>query len=82
MEIVKTKIEVTIYNEKYQLSAPKSLEAAEFIDAISAENKLSNVEMIKKTQEFLVKMGLPQNICEDLELDHLNKLIEFITKKK
>jgi hypothetical protein len=82
MEIAKTNIEVSIYGEKYQLKAPKALEAAEFIDSINGEVKLSNKEMIIKTQEFVIGMGLPKSICEDLELDHLNKVIEFITKKK
>ncbi len=82
MDIVKTKIEVTIYGEKFNLSQPKSLQAAEFIDSISEDKKLSNTEMIKKTQAFIVSMGLPEEVCDSLELDHLNQLIGFITKKK
>jgi hypothetical protein len=82
MDLVKTKIEISIDGTKYQLKAPKALEAADFIDSINSEKKLSNKEMIVKTQEFLINMGLPKEICEDLELDHLNKVIEFITKKK
>jgi hypothetical protein len=81
MELVKTKINVKLYGQDYALEAPKALEAAEFIDSVSGA-KLTNKEMITKTHNFLVKMGLPKEVCEDLELEHLNKLIEFITKKK
>lgn len=81
MELIKTKISVKIYGVDYELEAPKALESAEFIDSINKE-KLSNKDMISKTHAFLVKMGLPKAVCEDLELEHLNKLIEFITKKK
>jgi hypothetical protein len=82
MEIVKTQIKVSVYGKDYELEAPKALEAAEFIDSIDAEKKLSNTEMISKTYGFLTKMGLPEDVCKSLELEHLNKLIEFITKKK
>jgi hypothetical protein len=81
MELVKTKINVKLYGKDYDLEAPKALEAAEFIDSVSGE-KQTNTEMISKTHAFLVKMGLPKKVCEDLELEHLNQLIEFITKKK
>lgn len=82
MDIAKTKISITVYGNNYKLSAPKALEAADFADSIDADKKLSNKEMILKTQEFLISMGLPKEVCEDLELDHLNKVIEYITKKK
>lgn len=82
MEIVKKKIKITIYGQEIELAAPKALEAAAFIDSVSAEKKLSSIDMIKNTQSFLIKMGLPQEICEDLELEHLQQIVEFITKKK
>jgi hypothetical protein len=82
MEIVKTKIEITIDGTKHLLKAAKAKDASNFADSVSADKKLSNGEMIEKTQSFLCSMGLPKDVCEDLELDHLNKVIEFITKKK
>ena len=82
MEITKKKIEVTVYGVVYQLSAPKALESAEYVDSIGSDQKLTNSQMIVKTQSFLVSMGLPKDVCEDLELDNLNEVIEFITEKK
>jgi len=81
MELVKSKIEVTIYGEKYELKAPSALESAQLADATSKDG-LSSVEMLILTQAFIVKMGLPKEICEDLDLDNTQKLIEFITVKK
>lgn len=82
MEIVKTKIKVTIYGQEIELKAPKAIESADFIDEIGPEKKLSSKEMIVKTTDFLKKMGLPEEVCDDLELEHLQQLVEFITKKK
>lgn len=81
MELVKTKIEITVYGIKYDLSAPTALQVAEFSDATSKKD-ISSVEMLKTTQEFITKMGLPKEITEDLDLDNIKKLIEFITVKK
>ncbi len=81
MELVKTKIEITVYGQKYDLSAPTALQAAEFSDMTSKQG-ISSVEMLKLTQEFIIKMGLPKEITEDLDLDNTKKLIEFITVKK
>lgn len=82
MQIAKTKIEIEIDGVKHSLKAPKALEAADFAASIADEKKLSAREMIFKTQQFLITMGLPKDVCEDLEIDHLNKVIEFISKKK
>lgn len=82
MEIVKTKIKVKVFEQEYNLAAPKAIEAAEFVDAVSPENKLKNSDMVQLTSGFLVKMGLPADVCAELELEHLQKLVEYITKKK
>jgi predicted glycosyltransferase len=81
MEIVKTKIKITVFGEEYNLSAPKAIEAAEFVDAIE-EKKLKSKDMVKLTTDFLEKMGLPKKVSEELELDSLKQIVEYITKKK
>ena len=38
--------------------------------------------LILKSHEFLKSCGVPQEICEDLEIHHITKLIEMISVKK
>lgn len=82
MEITKKKITLKVYGEEIELRAPTALEAAEFADSVNEKAGLSTVDMIKKTQEFLASVGLPSKICLELELEHLQQIVEFITKKK
>ena len=81
MEIVKTKIKIKVFGEDYDLKAPKAIEAAEFVDSIE-DKKLNSKQMVELTTGFLIKMGLPKEVCEELELDNLKQVVEYITKKK
>ena len=59
---------------------PSALKMAEFEEEIKAN--VSSAAQIKIIHSFLVKMGLPIEICEDLDVDSLKSLLEFITDKK
>jgi len=80
MEIVKKELEVTVYGNKYSLKLPSAFKMAEFEE--SMKGLTSAVEQINKVNSLLVGMGLPLEVCEDLDLDALKKLIEFVSDKK
>lgn len=82
MQLVKTNIELEIDGVKYIMRKPKALVTAEFADAVGEDAKISTREKILKTQEFLVSMGMPKDVCEDLDVENLTKIVEFVSKKK
>lgn len=82
MQIVKRKLKVTIYEKEYELVIPSAMRSAEFSDEIESSKGLTNVQILGKTQDYIKEMGLPKDICEDLDIDNLKSLIEFVSDKK
>jgi hypothetical protein len=81
MEIVKTQIELKAFGKDYTLSPPTARKVALFQKQIgeAKENELQTVEI---AAEFLVECGLPKDVCDQLEMDHLGQLITLISSKK
>lgn len=82
MEIVKKTYELTVYGNKYSLAAPTALNSAEFMEKLKEAESKSPVEMLKCSIEFISSLGLPKEICEQLDVDDLKSLVEFLSAKK
>ncbi len=80
MEILKSEIDLKIFGQDYKIKPPTAIVAAEFNKEISSLN--DEVETIKKAIAFLDSLGLPSAVGEQLELHHLQKIIELIASKK
>ena len=81
MEIAKTKIQVKAFGQDIELSPPNALKVAKYkkeIDAIKGDDEA----LILKSHELLKSCGLSEEICNDLEIHHITKLIEMISVKK
>ena len=80
MEILKKKIELTVYGEAFELKKPTALEAAEFKKSITDIN--DDVLLVQKAIDFIVSIGLKKEIADQLDLSELQSVIEYITTKK
>jgi hypothetical protein len=81
MEIVKTQIELKAFGKDYILSPPTARKAAVLKKQIN-ESKEDELKSLEVAVEFLVECGLPKDVCDQLEMDHLGQLITLITSKK
>ena len=70
----KEPLKLKIYDVEYQVKRP-SLGAFESLQTQMKENA---GESIKLTRDFLVSLGLPQEILLDLEVEDFNLLTEFV----
>lgn len=80
MEILKSQIELKVFGTDYKLTPPTALKSAEFKKEVSALT--DEVDVVKKAIEFLVESGLSKDVCDQLELHHLERIIELIASKK
>ncbi len=80
MKLVKTVIELEVYGQTVSLKKPTYREAQEYRDALKklSDNEDAGSVMI----EFLSKMGLPKEVFEQLELGHVNEIMEALTDTK
>jgi hypothetical protein len=80
MEILKTKIQVKIYGQDFELKPPTARKAIELSKALKGNE--DDLVMFDISTQFLVDCGLPKETCEELELEHMLKVIEMMTSKK
>lgn len=69
-------LKVRIYGEEYTLKKP-TVKAIELY-AIDID-KAGTAEKFARAKTLLTGMGLKSEIVDDLEFDHLQELIEFLT---
>lgn len=80
MKLEKTKVELEIYGEKVAMKLPTYKEATEYRTELNALPTSSDAaEVIKK---FLVAMGLPEAMFDQLEMNHVTEVLEFILAPK
>lgn len=83
LELVRSTIEVKLDGKVYTLRMPTYKEGILYkseVKKISEDDILSSNLLI----DYLSKLGLPKEVCESLEIEHLEKVLEFIlgAKKK
>jgi hypothetical protein len=81
MEITKTQIELKAFGQDYKLCPPPARSVAEFKKELTLAGE-DDVLLVEIASRFLEKCGLPKDVCEQLELDHMHKLIELVSAKK
>lgn len=82
MKLERTKIELELYGEVFNLRKPTFKEAREYREELTKLGSESDATVV--IESFLEKMGLPKEKFQDLEFDHVNEIMEFllISKKK
>jgi hypothetical protein len=69
-------VKVVIYGEEFALKKP----SVKMIEAYAIDiDKASKAEQFARAKTLLTEMGLTQELVENLEFDHLQDLIEFLT---
>jgi len=69
-------VKVVIYGEEFALKKP----SVKMIEAYAIDiDKASKAEQFARAKTLLTEMGLTQELVENLEFDHLQELIEFLT---
>lgn len=77
LELESNKLEIKFNNAVYSLKFPTVGEFKQYKEKFNEkENTLENIVT------FLVKLGLPCEICEQLEIVHMNKIVKALTEEK
>jgi hypothetical protein len=80
MKLERTKISLEIYGEKYPVRRP-SVKEVEALERDIKKKSKSDGELILM-KKFLVNVGLPMRVLDDLEANHLLQVAEFLTGVK
>lgn len=75
LELKRSKLPVKLDGEVYELSYAKVSQLKE----ISSAKKEDAVDM---TINFIVSAGMPREVVENLEADHINAIVEALTGAK
>lgn len=81
MEFKRTEIEVKVYGGTHKLRLPTFRHVAEYRAAVK-EAGSDEMKLADGLITFLERLGLPKDVSEDLEVDHLAQLANFILEKK
>lgn len=75
----RSKLKLSIYGSEYELSKPTYGQAIALQESIREGGESKSMLIMK---EFLVSLGLKSEVIEQMELQHVLDLIEFISGKK
>ena len=83
LELTRVKIEIKLDGQTYSMRMPTYKETIKH----QVESKAIANDEVKSSEhlmKYLSELGLPIEVCESLELDHLEKILDFIlgAKKK
>ena len=79
MEFKRRSLELKIYGEAYKLSFPTVKQTKEYADQMHESDEDKATELLLG---FLAKLGLPQEVAEEMETDHLQQLCEALMPSK
>lgn len=76
------KLKLKLYGNEFELIKPTRKVAVEMQEKLSTdEGKAKSIDIIG---DLLVACGLPKEVCDDLQLDHMQLILEHLmgAKKK
>ncbi len=77
LELESNKLEIKFNNAIYFLKFPTVREFKEYREKFKdTENSLDHISA------FLSSLGLPCEVCEQLEIIHMNKIVKALTEEK
>ena len=80
MKITRTVIEVEIYGEAVKLKRPNYKETQDYRENLKKLAEHEDAGPVMKS--FLVKMGLPEGLFEELEMTHISDILDLISGSK
>lgn len=78
MKFVRTVLELDIYGDKHSLRFPTMREFSKFADLASKDS----TNEVQLTYDLLKALGLPSEVSENLEPNHLQQIVESLAPKK
>jgi hypothetical protein len=80
MKLVKTIIELEVYDKKYELRKPNFKESQMYREALLKLDESGDASIVM--MDFLAMLGLPKEIFESLEFGHITEIMEAVTGSK
>lgn len=78
----KTLVRVKIYGEEFELRKPTVGQIEEIEEASSdAKTSKKGSKIYEKILGLLDTLGLPRDFAKEMEIDHLNQLMEHLTSQ-
>lgn len=74
LNLSRKKIKVNYEGATYEVVAPSNAQVKEFSKSESAD--------LEKTVELLSKLGLPESVCWEMDIESLQVIIEALTPQK
>jgi hypothetical protein len=75
----RTESNVSIYGQVYKVRRPTVLEASKI--RTDLRDKTED-EQLQSAINFLESLGVPRSVCQELELDHFTKIVDFVLSSK
>ncbi len=75
----KTKLKLSIYGSEYEISKPTYGQTSALQEKLKGEGDKESMSLMKN---FVSSLGLPEEVINEMELDHFLALIEHISGKK
>lgn len=75
----KSKLKVNIYGQEFEISKPTYGQSSNLQVRLKDEGAEKSMQIMK---EFVMALGLPENVIDGMELDHFLQLIEHISGVK
>jgi len=76
LKFERTKVSLEIYGEKLEVFRPTKAQHRMVLERVSTTE--DPIEVEKAWSEFLVNLGIPQAIVENLEVSHMRDLIDHM----
>jgi hypothetical protein len=80
MKIVKTILEIEIYDQKIEMRKPTFKESQQYRESLLKMGE--NGDAADVMMAFLESLGLPKEIFESLEFGHITQIMELVTGSK
>lgn len=79
MEFKRRSLQLKIYGEAHNLSFPTVKQTREYADQLKGSDEEKATELLL---DFLSKLGLPKDISDGMETEHLQELCEALMPSK
>jgi hypothetical protein len=82
VKIERSKIEIEIYGRQCTLKLPTFKQTQKYSENLKALGNDKDIDASQTMKEFLVELGLPGDLFDELEVGHIVEIMDLVTKKK
>lgn len=75
-EFTRTVLEINMYGEKITMRRANRTEHKEYVNKLKA--LVDGEDTLEVIKEFCVKMGMPAESFDGMELGHINAILDFV----